>query len=132
MRNLCFNSTNFMTVECIYFQAFPKGSQLAIDFSTAILKLAENGELQRIHDLWLNTESCTQRNVARDATELGLNTFWGLFLITGCASVTCCLIYWTRMIIRHRKVYSRRSVTTVDGEVLILNSIKLRSLIHSL
>lgn len=107
--------TDFVTVGC--FQAFPKGSQLAIDFSTAILKLSENGELQRIHDLWLDTESCTKRNVARDATQLGLNTFWGLFLITGCASVFCCLVYWTRMIIRHRRMSQGHAI--VDGEVMI-------------
>lgn len=98
----------------IVIQAFPKGSQLAIDFSTAILKLAENGELQRIHDLWLNTESCTTGNVARDATELGLTTFWGLFLTTGSASIFCCFIYWTRMILLHRRV-SQESL--IDNEV---------------
>ena len=112
-------STDFVTADC--FQAFPKGSQLAIDFSTAILKLAENGELQRIHDLWLDTESCTKRNVASAATELGLGTFWGLFLITGCASIFCCLVYWTRMIIRHRKMSRERGI--MDSEVLILNSL---------
>jgi hypothetical protein len=110
----------------IFLQAFPKGSQLAIDFSTAILKLAENGELQRIHDLWLDTESCTKRNVASAATELGLNTFWGLFLITGCASIFCCLVYWTRMVIRHRKVSRERGVGS--GEVVILNPLNPCSL----
>lgn len=83
---------------------------MAIDFSTAILKLAENGELQRIHDFWLDNESCTKSNVARDATELGLNTFWGLFLITGCASIFCCFVYSTRMIIRYRKLSQGRMV----------------------
>lgn len=85
-------------------QAFPKGSQLAIDFSTAILMLAESGELQRIHDLWLSGEGCSKSNVALESNELGLNTFWGLFVITGVASVLCCLAYWVRMIVLHRKV----------------------------
>ncbi|KAL1370655.1 hypothetical protein AAHE18_01G076600 [Arachis hypogaea] len=32
---------------------FLRDSPLAIDVSTAILKLSENGDLQRIHDKWL-------------------------------------------------------------------------------
>lgn len=100
-------------VECG--QAFPKGSQLAIDISTAILKLSESGELQRIHDLWLSTESCAiKNNVASNANELGLGVFWGLFLITGCASVLCCLIYWTRMIIRHKRATRRRTIDSSE------------------
>ncbi|XP_024395915.1 glutamate receptor 3.6 isoform X2 [Physcomitrium patens] len=110
--------------------AFPKGSQLAIDFSTAILKLAENGELQRIHDLWLVSESCTKRNLAHDSTELGLNTFWGLFLITGCASVFCCLVYWTRMIIRHRKAIRERGAR--DGQVKMSRLQASKSFLKSL
>ncbi|KAK6141169.1 hypothetical protein DH2020_025087 [Rehmannia glutinosa] len=34
--------------------AFQRDSPLAIDLSTAILQLSENGELQRIHDKWLS------------------------------------------------------------------------------
>lgn len=105
---------------------------MAIDFSTAVLKLAENGELQRIHDLWLDNESCTKRNVARDATELGLNTFWGLFLITGCASIFCCCVYCTRMIIRYHKMFHGHMVDVeVDLESLakhhLLNFCQLSS-----
>nr|6R85_A Chain A, Glutamate receptor 3.3,Glutamate receptor 3.3 [Arabidopsis thaliana]6R85_B Chain B, Glutamate receptor 3.3,Glutamate receptor 3.3 [Arabidopsis thaliana]6R88_A Chain A, Glutamate receptor 3.3,Glutamate receptor 3.3 [Arabidopsis thaliana]6R88_B Chain B, Glutamate receptor 3.3,Glutamate receptor 3.3 [Arabidopsis thaliana]6R88_C Chain C, Glutamate receptor 3.3,Glutamate receptor 3.3 [Arabidopsis thaliana]6R88_D Chain D, Glutamate receptor 3.3,Glutamate receptor 3.3 [Arabidopsis thalian len=39
--------------------AFPRDSPLAIDLSTAILELAENGDLQRIHDKWLMKNACT-------------------------------------------------------------------------
>lgn len=85
-------------------QAFPKGSQLAIDISTAILELAESGQLQRIHDLWLTGEGCTKGNVQLESNELGLSTFWGLFLITGSASLLCCLAYWARMVVLHRRL----------------------------
>lgn len=104
--------------------AFPKGSQLAIDFSTAILKLAENGELQRIHDLWVNTNTCSNRNVQTDSMELGVNTFWGLFLITGLASLFCCLVYWTRMIIRHRRVFRERKLDGSERQMSRLEASK--------
>jgi ionotropic glutamate receptor len=85
-------------------QAFPKGSQLAIDFSTAILMLAESGELQRIHDLWLSGEGCSKSGVVVESNELGLTSFWGLFLMTGMASTLCCIVYWARMALQHRQL----------------------------
>ncbi|KAG6406354.1 hypothetical protein SASPL_133954 [Salvia splendens] len=39
--------------------AFPRDSQLAMDLSTAILTLSENGELENIHNKWLNKGACT-------------------------------------------------------------------------
>ncbi|KAD7479147.1 hypothetical protein E3N88_02283 [Mikania micrantha] len=41
--------------------AFPRDSPLATDMSTAILKLSENGELQRIHDKWLMRSACSSQ-----------------------------------------------------------------------
>ncbi|XP_002963727.2 glutamate receptor 3.3 [Selaginella moellendorffii] len=84
--------------------AFQKGSQLAIDMSTAILTLAENGELQRIHDTWLNGYDCGSQKVQIDSNELGLGTFWGLFLITGTASIICLFVYYTKMLLRYRRI----------------------------
>lgn len=97
-------------------QAFPKGSQLAIDFSTAILTLSESGDLQRIYDQWLSTSSCSNSNVAVSSNQLGLGTFWGLFLITGLASLVCCIIYLIRMAFLHRRMAGSR----IDNPVLLL------------
>ena len=102
-------------------QAFPKGSQLAIDFSTAILTLSENGELQRIYDQWLTTSSCSTSNVAVSSNQLGLGTFWGLFLITGLASLLCCIIYLIRMAFLHKKMAGSR----IDNQVLLLYTFNL-------
>ena len=105
-------------------QAFPKGSQLAIDFSTAILTLSENGELQRIYDQWLTTSSCSTSNVAVSSNQLGLGTFWGLFLITGLASLLCCIIYLIRMAFLHKKMAGSR----IDNQVLLLYTFNLYTL----
>jgi ionotropic glutamate receptor len=55
---------------------FPKGSQLVIDMSTAILSLSENGELQRIHDKWLSESACTSDDNQLKSNQLGLKSFW--------------------------------------------------------
>ncbi|KAJ7555989.1 hypothetical protein O6H91_05G064400 [Diphasiastrum complanatum] len=79
--------------------AFPTGSQLAVDMSIALLTLAENGELQRLHDKWLGTSVRSQIGSA----QLGLNAFWGLFLITGAAPVICLIGYYILILIRYRR-----------------------------
>lgn len=74
--------------------AFPRGSPLQVDLSTAILSLSENGELQRIHDKWLNTGECTADNTEFvDSNQLRLESFSGLFLICGVACILALLIY---------------------------------------
>jgi len=78
--------------------AFPKGSQLAIDFSTAILTLSETGDLQRIHDKWLSQNSCGSQTNQVDSTQLHLKSFWGLFLIIGVASFASLVAFLGRAI----------------------------------
>ncbi|PQQ17949.1 glutamate receptor 3.4 isoform X2 [Prunus yedoensis var. nudiflora] len=39
--------------------AFQKDSPLAVDLSTAILQLTENGDLQKIHNKWLSHDECS-------------------------------------------------------------------------
>ncbi|KAJ7525756.1 hypothetical protein O6H91_17G064700 [Diphasiastrum complanatum] len=77
--------------------AFPKGSQLAIDLSEAILQLSESTQLQRIHDYWLGNASSSSVGVGTNNSKLGLTTFWGLFLITGVTSVMCSMCYYARI-----------------------------------
>ncbi|KAJ8506830.1 hypothetical protein OPV22_007716 [Ensete ventricosum] len=61
--------------------AFPRDSPLAIDMSTAMLKLSENGELQRIHKKWFCNTSCiVQSGINSDPDQLHFTSFWGLFL----------------------------------------------------
>ncbi|KAL9670154.1 hypothetical protein QQ045_007705 [Rhodiola kirilowii] len=65
--------------------AFPRDSTLAVDMSTAILKLLENGELQRIHDKWLMGSACASQSTMLSVDRLELRSFWGLFAICGAA-----------------------------------------------
>ncbi|KAI5055037.1 hypothetical protein GOP47_0030182 [Adiantum capillus-veneris] len=78
--------------------AFPKDSELAVDMSTAILTLSEAGQLQKIHDAWLSTDKCASDGSEVDSSQLSLDSFWGLFLITGLASVASLLVYTIRLL----------------------------------
>lgn len=77
---------------------FPRDSPLAIDMSTAILQLSENGDLQRIHDKWLVQSSCSQENTEIESDQLQLKSFWGLFLICGVACFIALFIYFLQIL----------------------------------
>ncbi|KAF3779509.1 Glutamate receptor 3-3 [Nymphaea thermarum] len=77
--------------------AFRRDSPLATDFSTAILSLAENGDLQRIHDKWLTNSGCASQSDDISSNQLDLRSFWGLFLICGITSVVALSIFFWRM-----------------------------------
>ncbi|KAG6701748.1 hypothetical protein I3842_07G001600 [Carya illinoinensis] len=56
--------------------AFPRDSPLAIDMSTAILTLSENGGLQRLHDKWLTRSACSSEGTKQGVDRLQLQSFW--------------------------------------------------------
>ncbi|XP_059437791.1 glutamate receptor 3.6-like [Corylus avellana] len=78
--------------------AFPRESPLAIDMSTAILKLSESGELQKILDKWLARKACNLEGTKQDIDRLSLKSFWGLFLLCGLACVVALLLYLVKMV----------------------------------
>ncbi|XP_042389112.1 glutamate receptor 3.1-like [Zingiber officinale] len=81
--------------------AFPRDSPLAVDFSTAILTLSENGDLQRIHDKWLSTDVCSSDINELDSESLQIRSFLGLFLICGMTCVLALLIYFVTVICQY-------------------------------
>ncbi|KAK9987533.1 hypothetical protein SO802_027772 [Lithocarpus litseifolius] len=78
--------------------ALPRDSPLALDLSTAILTLSENGELQTIHDKWLSRKSCGSQATTNESDELQLESFSGLFLICGAVCFLALLIYFCLML----------------------------------
>ncbi|GLT46036.1 hypothetical protein SLA2020_198260 [Shorea laevis] len=84
--------------------AFPRDSPLVVDMSTAILALAENGDLQRIHDKWLMKSSCTSESTELESDRLHLSSFWGLFLIFGIACFIALIIYFVQILRQLRRV----------------------------
>uniref|UniRef100_A0A6N2LCP4 Glutamate receptor n=1 Tax=Salix viminalis TaxID=40686 RepID=A0A6N2LCP4_SALVM len=76
---------------------FPRDSPLALDMSTAILALSENGDLQRIHDKWLTQSTCSSDTSEIESNRLHLKSFGGLFLICGLACFISLLVHCFQM-----------------------------------
>ncbi|KAK1416681.1 hypothetical protein QVD17_25796 [Tagetes erecta] len=83
--------------------AFQRDSPLAVDLSTAILQLSENGDLQRIHDKWLSAASCSSQTADAEDSSLSLSNFWGLFVICGVACFISLSIFFCRMLCQYRR-----------------------------
>ncbi|CAI8608902.1 unnamed protein product [Vicia faba] len=83
--------------------AFPPDSPLAVDLSTAILELAENGDLQRIHDKWLLSSACRSQGAKLGVDRLNLKSFWGLYLVCGLACFLALLIYLIQTLRQYKK-----------------------------
>uniref|UniRef100_A0A2N9HFE0 Glutamate receptor n=1 Tax=Fagus sylvatica TaxID=28930 RepID=A0A2N9HFE0_FAGSY len=99
--------------------AFPRDSPLAVDMSTAILQLSENGDLQRIHDKWLMRSSCGLESAEIESDQLHLKSFWGLFLICGVACFSALFIYFVQIMLRLFRTAPSESVS--DGSNVSLS-----------
>ncbi|GAV81549.1 Lig_chan domain-containing protein/SBP_bac_3 domain-containing protein/ANF_receptor domain-containing protein [Cephalotus follicularis] len=103
--------------------AFPKDSPLAIDMSTAILQLSENGDLQRIHDKWLTTTACRSEEAKLEVDRLELKSFWGLFVMCGLACLLALLIYIIQII----RQFTRFSKEELEASGRISQSARLQT-----
>ncbi|KAK6245702.1 hypothetical protein SCA6_008792 [Theobroma cacao] len=97
--------------------AFPRDSPLAVDMSTAILALAENGDLQRIRDKWLLQSTCSLESTEIESNRLHLSSFWGLFLICGIACFIALFIYFLQILRQLRRVPPPESASTGQGSL---------------
>ncbi|KAK4476802.1 hypothetical protein RD792_015962 [Penstemon davidsonii] len=88
--------------------AFPRDSPLAMDMSTAILTLSENGELQKIREKWLSARACGLPSF-EDSEQLQLKSFWGLFLICGVACFLALLIYFFSILKKFKRYFPHQS-----------------------
>ncbi|XP_045800934.1 glutamate receptor 3.4-like isoform X1 [Trifolium pratense] len=94
---------------------FQRDSPLAVDMSTAILQLSENGDLQKIHDKWLSKQNCAAKVDDVDSNELSLSSFWGLFLICGIACLIAMTVFFVRVFCQYMK-FIPESEEEVDQE----------------
>lgn len=96
----------------LWVQAFQRGSRLAVDMSTAILRLSESGKLQEIHDLWFCKLGCPgDRGGKSEPDQLQLISFWGLYLLCGIISLAALFLFLLRLIhqyIRYQRHHQRR------------------------
>ncbi|CAI5535214.1 unnamed protein product [Closterium sp. Naga37s-1] len=85
--------------------AFQKGSSLANDMSIAIEALAQNGQLQSLHDLWLHGRGTCSSGPSLQSIRLGPDSFWGLFLLYVVAACGACLLYVVLLVYRGLKAF---------------------------
>ncbi|KAK9936524.1 hypothetical protein M0R45_013360 [Rubus argutus] len=85
---------------------FQKGSPIARDFTTAILKLLEDGELKSLEDTWLTPIRECPNNATSDGPEsLSVKNFTGLYVISGSTSTICLLLsvaIWLKKFQQHQ------------------------------
>ncbi|WCJ37575.1 glutamate receptor 5 [Euphorbia peplus] len=78
--------------------AFQKESPLAVDMSTAILKLSENGMLQKIREKWFCKKGCPgEKGQNSEPNQLQMISFWGLYLLCGAITLSALLLFLLRV-----------------------------------
>ncbi|KAK8935799.1 Glutamate receptor 2.8 [Platanthera zijinensis] len=88
---------------------FPKNSPLVPAVSRAILKLLESDTMVKFENKLYGNASCpTQEENATNSNSLSFYSFWGLFLITGAASMAALILYLAHFLYKHRE-YLRNS-----------------------
>lgn len=100
--------------------AFPIGSPLVPDISRAVLNLTEGDKIVGIENEWLGQQtSCPEQTTVVSSQSLGLNSFWGLFLIVGIASFTALIIYGAMFIYEHRLLLSKLHAKDLWNKITI-------------
>ncbi|CAN6582789.1 unnamed protein product [Malus baccata var. baccata] len=86
---------------------FPKRSPLVPDISQAVLSVMEGEKIMKIESKWFSQESNCEDNSRTpriSSNSLGLESFWGLFLIAGVASILALIIFVACFFYKHRHV----------------------------
>ncbi|KAG8375363.1 hypothetical protein BUALT_Bualt10G0092300 [Buddleja alternifolia] len=87
---------------------FPMGSPLVPDISRAILSVTESKKMVDIEKKWLGDEiKCPESSTLVSSNSLGLESFWGLFLIVGVAAISAFIIYVIRFLRENWNVIER-------------------------
>ncbi|KAL4318691.1 hypothetical protein GQ457_18G024090 [Hibiscus cannabinus] len=94
--------------------AFQRDSPLAVDLSTAILQLSENGYLQNIRNKWLKYRECSILANQEEENQLDLSSFWGLFLICGVACVLALTFFCYGVFAQYRRYSPEDEETEVE------------------
>ncbi|XP_058781055.1 glutamate receptor 2.7-like [Vicia villosa] len=86
--------------------AFPKGSPLVADISRAILNVTQGEKMKTIENAWFKESSCQDSNTEISTNNsLGLESFWGLFLIAGIASLSALVIFFVTFLYQHKHIW---------------------------
>ncbi|XP_011623930.2 glutamate receptor 2.8 [Amborella trichopoda] len=93
--------------------AFPRSSPLLPDISRAILNVTEGDQMSRIEAAWLGAQTtCSDSSTTLSSESLDVNSFQGLFQITGLASTLALTISLILFVFDYCKRPRRENVPT--------------------
>ncbi|KAK4374103.1 hypothetical protein RND71_004780 [Anisodus tanguticus] len=81
--------------------AFPIGSPLVPDVSRAVLNVTEGEKMVQIERAWFGESTCSDSSTSLSSNSLGLDSFWGLFIIALVAAILALLIFLGKFIHEH-------------------------------
>ncbi|KAK0571500.1 hypothetical protein LWI29_017164 [Acer saccharum] len=92
---------------------FPLHSPLVPDVSRAILNVTESEKMKEIEDAYFKKHvSCPDSSTLVSSNSLGLNSFWGLFLIAGIAAILALIIFMAIFVYEHGNVLKKSDPRT--------------------
>ncbi|WOG88184.1 hypothetical protein DCAR_0207418 [Daucus carota subsp. sativus] len=94
--------------------AFQKGSPIARDASEAILTISENGVLKSLERKWFpSSKNCS---ASTNMDSLTIESFWGIYLISGVTSTVCLIIFIAKVIVlRLNQGHNQRNQVSRDN-----------------
>ncbi|KAI3465634.1 hypothetical protein Pfo_022297 [Paulownia fortunei] len=111
--------------------AFQKDSPLAVDMSTAFLKLAESGELQKIHKKWFCKLGCPEEQRRKSkANQLQLSSFWALYSLCGIFALTAFFLFLIRAVRQYIK-YKRTQMDPSSPGFSISSNVLFYQAVHN-
>ncbi|KAK8697288.1 hypothetical protein V6N13_113440 [Hibiscus sabdariffa] len=105
---------------------FPKRSPLVADISREILNVTQGDQMEQIQNKWFKNDeaTCPDSNPGVSSNSLGLDSFWGLFLIAGVASTSALVVFAAMFLYEQRHVLFRlRSETSIWRRVRFMSRI---------
>ncbi|OIT29130.1 glutamate receptor 2.7 [Nicotiana attenuata] len=81
--------------------AFPMGSPLVPDVSRAVLSVTESEKMVQIEKSWFGKYTCSNSSASPSSNSLGLDSFWGLFVIAVVAATFALLVFLTAFMHEH-------------------------------
>ncbi|XP_027180565.1 glutamate receptor 2.7-like [Coffea eugenioides] len=85
---------------------FPKGSPLLPDVSRGILIITEEPEMSKFEKGWFGEQIiCPDLTTTTSSNRVDVNSFWGLFLIVGAASMLALVVFSSISLYEHRNLF---------------------------
>ncbi|KAL3329667.1 hypothetical protein AABB24_033828 [Solanum stoloniferum] len=91
--------------------AFPIGSPLVPDVSRAVLNVTEGEKMVQIERAWFSESTCSDSSTSLSSNSLGLDSFWGLFVLAVIAAVLALVIFLTKFIHEHWHIIRRSNLS---------------------